>query len=103
MAPARRRSRAHLTRAGCWVTLWLTLVPTATAQAPDLLFVGNHDYPPLSALINGVPTGMDVDMARAIGKVMGRGVRVELMEWAEARDRVLRGEADGLIDLGTSS
>jgi formate hydrogenlyase transcriptional activator len=82
----------------------LGLSTLVAAQArPPLLFVGNRDYAPLSSIADGVPTGMDVDMARAIGQVMGRDVRVELMEWAEARDRVLHGDADGLIDLGTST
>ena len=39
---------------------------------------------------------------QAIGRVIGRPIRVELMEWREAQERVLRGEADALTDLAVS-
>ena len=71
------------------------------AQTPIVL-VGDQDYPPLSYLDRGVARGFDVDVARAMGRVLGREVRVELMDWEQAQARVLSGQADGLIDLAMS-
>ena len=84
------------------VTVMTARPAFAQAAAPDprpLVFVGDRDYPPLSYLENGVAKGFDVDVARALARPLGRAVRIELMDWAEAQRRVLRGEADGLTDL----
>jgi len=70
---------------------------------PPLVLLGDKDYPPLSYLENGVARGFDVDVARALSRTLGRSVRVELMDWADAQRRVLRGEADGLTDLAESA
>jgi formate hydrogenlyase transcriptional activator len=76
------------------------LVAQQRARAP-LVFVGNDDFAPLSYLDNGKPRGLDVEMAMAVGAAMGREVRIELMNWGAARDRVLEGRADALIDLSS--
>ena len=77
-------------------------VPLVAQKPPrPLLFVGNDDFAPLSYLDNGTPRGLDVDIAMAVGAAMGREVRIELMDWARARQRVLGGQADALIDLSS--
>src|SRR2546430_3258864 len=73
----------------------------APGQKP-LLFLGDKDYPPLAYLENGVAKGMDVDLTKALAKPMQREVRVELMDWNLAQQKVLNGEADGLIGLSIS-
>src|ERR1700744_1741212 len=73
----------------------------APAQKP-LLFLGDKDYPPLAYLENGVAKGMDVDLTKALAKPLQREVRVELMDWNLAQEKVLKGEADGLIGLSVS-
>jgi PAS domain S-box-containing protein len=73
------------------------------AAAPPLVLLGNRDFPPLSYLEGGQPRGFDVDVAKALEKVLGREIRVKLMDWGMARDTVLRGEADGLLDFGFSA
>ena len=43
-----------------------------------------------------------MDVVRAVAKLLGRDVRIELMEWADAQLAVQRGEANGLTDLAIS-
>jgi formate hydrogenlyase transcriptional activator len=80
----------------------VVLTPLRAGQSsakPPLVVLGNDDFAPLSYLERGEPKGLDVDVARAVAAAMGRGLRVELMDWGLARERVLRGEADALMDL----
>lgn len=93
-----------------WLILCLVLgsLPLVAAQSqpvqrqPPLVFLGDSDYPPLSYLDGGVPKGIDVDIAMALGREIGREIRVELMDWDVAQERVLRGEADGLLSMSVS-
>ena len=55
--------------------LWLPR--QAAGQAP-LRFVGDRDYSPLSYLDRGEPKGFDVDVVRAVAKLLGRDVRIDL-------------------------
>ena len=72
------------------------------AERPSLVFLGDKDYPPVAYLDNGVARGMDVDLAQALAVPMKRGIRVELMDWNLAQEKVLKGEADGLLGLSVS-
>ena len=72
------------------------------AGGPPVVLLGNRDFPPLSYLERGEPRGFDVDVAKELEKALGREIHVELMDWPLARDKVLRGEANGLIDFGFS-
>ena len=56
----------------------------------------------MSYLDGGVPKGIDVDIARALGRELGRDVRIELMDWDVAQATVLRGDADGLLSMSAS-
>ena len=69
---------------------------------PPLLLLADQDYPPLSYREGGVATGMDVDVARALATKLGRDVHVAVMDWDAAQEKVLRGEADGLLSMGMS-
>ncbi len=73
----------------------------ASEQKP-LLFVGDKDYPPLVYLDEGVAKGVQVDLAKALAKQMGRTIQIELMDWPLAQEKVLRGEVDGLLLKGMS-
>ena len=74
----------------------------AQPAQPPLLLVGDRDYPPITFLEEGVARGVDVDIARAIAQRIGREIRIELMDWHEAQQRVLRGEADGLLSMSVT-
>ncbi len=67
-----------------------------------ILLLGDRDYPPLSYIEDGIAKGLDVEIAKAVGKALGRDVRVQLVEWNLAQRRVLDGEADGLTDMAIS-
>ena len=93
-----------------WLALCLALgsLPLVAARnhpgprRPPLVFMGDTDYPPLSYLDGGVAKGMDVDIAMALGRELGREVRVELMDWDVAQARMLRGDADGLLSMSAT-
>ncbi len=81
----------------------LTGLPPNTAQQqprPPLLLLGDKDYPPLSYLEDGKAAGFEVDVAAALSRALGRPIHVVLMDWRLAQEKVLQGEADGLVDLG---
>jgi signal transduction histidine kinase len=82
------------------VALALALPAWSIADERPILFLGDRDLAPYEFLVNGVPRGANVDLAQAIGRVLGRTVEVQLVEWGEAQRRVRAGEADALTMLG---
>ena len=77
--------------------------PMAASSRDALVLLGDRDYPPITYLEDGTPAGLDVDVAAAISETLGREVRVVLMDWNTAQERVLRGQADGLLSLSVSA
>jgi PAS domain S-box-containing protein len=69
------------------------------ADLSPLLFLGDKDYAPVSFLDNGISRGMDVDLVKALAAPMNREIRIELMDWNLAQEKLLRGEANGLIGM----
>ncbi|MDH4565825.1 transporter substrate-binding domain-containing protein [Pseudomonas sp. BN414] len=78
------------------VILWvLGLVPFANGR--ELLAVGT-EFPGLYVLdAKGVPSGLGIDVMRAIAKDLGDQVRFESYPWARAQKLVEEGRADVLI------
>ncbi|MDR3581357.1 MAG: PAS domain S-box protein [Oryzomonas sp.] len=74
----------------------------ADPQGKSLLLLGNLDYPPLNFIENGISKGVTVDIVRALSKEMGRQINIELTDWNTAQEKVLKGEADGLIEMSIS-
>ena len=73
--------------------------PRPAFRAAPLVFLADKDYAPLSYLERGEAVGLDVDMAKSLSTVLGREVRVELLDWTEAQEQVLQGDADGLLSM----
>lgn len=97
------RRRNQLLRALLLTALLFGSFELSSANGADLkpiTFLGDKDYPPIAYLEDGLAKGMDVDLARALGQRLQREVRIELMDWNPAQEKILRGEGDGL--LGTS-
>jgi PAS domain S-box-containing protein len=75
--------------------------PTASAApAEPLLFFGDRSLPPYEFLEDGKPKGANVELAHAIGRVLGRTVEVQLLDWGQAQSRLLAGEGNALTFLG---
>jgi PAS domain S-box-containing protein len=58
---------------------------------------GDHNYPPFEFLDeDGKPAGYNVDLTRAIAKILGLDIEIRLGPWAFVRDALARGEIDAL-------
>jgi len=88
------------------VLLFLLTVPiNAVESSPEedtLLFLGNEKLAPIVYQENGVAKGIAVDIAKAIGEKIGRRIEVEATNWDKAQERVLSGEADGLLQINST-
>lgn len=61
---------------------------------------GDWAYPPFEYLDEaGNPAGFNVDLARALTRVTGIPIEIELGPWAETRARLGRGELDALLGM----
>lgn len=64
---------------------------------------GNRAYPPYEYLDkNGQPAGYNVDLTRAIAKVMGMKVEFRFGAWSEMRTALMNGEIDVLQGISYS-
>jgi signal transduction histidine kinase/CheY-like chemotaxis protein len=82
--------------------------PVSPASAPDsattLLRVGGGDgFAPYHFLdTDGQPSGFDIDLTRAVARVMGLAVEIDLGPWQRQQERLARGEIDMLAGLTRS-
>ncbi|MGE0862578.1 MAG: PAS domain S-box protein [Vicinamibacterales bacterium] len=83
----------------CALTLLADAAGAQPAPAVSLRLFGDANFPPMSWVENGEPKGLNVDVARAVARQMGRPLTIELMNWNEAQARVRNGEADGLLAM----
>jgi len=72
------------------------------AAAKPLVLFGDANLPPMSWIDNGQPKGLNVEVAQAVARQLGRPLTIELMNWNEAQVRVRNGEADGLLAMAYS-
>ena len=81
--------------------------PTLTEAQRDwlhrhgkLVFVADTNYPPYTLLgADGLPRGLDTDVARAVGRVLGVEVEIRPAHWAEAQQLVREDRADVLAGI----
>lgn len=66
------------------------------------MFLGDRNLPPYEFLESSEPKGANVDLMRAVGRVLGRPVELRLMDWADAQERLQRGEGHALTMFGQS-
>ena len=65
-----------------------------------LIFASDSGYPPYTFVgADGQPRGLDVDVAKAVGQVLGVPVEFRMVPWEEAVALVSRGEADALAGM----
>jgi PAS domain S-box-containing protein len=87
----------------------LLVTPGNTATAPggvsssvdgmSLLFLGNKNIAPVVYLKGNTPSGVAVDIVRAMTKYISQPVEIRVMDWKEAQALVLDGKADALIQI----
>jgi PAS domain S-box-containing protein len=74
------------------ITLALSIAPATASKTPpqekNIIIVGGEiGYPPYSFLNEkGEPTGLSVELTRAIAKTMGINIEIRLTPWTEARN-----------------
>ncbi|MDO9034228.1 MAG: transporter substrate-binding domain-containing protein, partial [Methanoregula sp.] len=74
--------------------------PLAEASnATTLLFLGNKNIAPVVFLDGTTPTGVAVDIVRALATHMPQPIEIKAMNWSEAQVLVARGDADALIQI----
>ncbi|HEY3298129.1 MAG TPA: PAS domain S-box protein [Armatimonadota bacterium] len=61
---------------------------------PPIVYVTDEEYAPYAFVENGKPAGFCVELMQAVGKVIGRDVRVSVKPWKEILPAVKRGEVD---------
>jgi PAS domain S-box-containing protein len=76
--------------------------PISGAETKPLLFLGDKNYPPLTYLDNEQSAGMAVDVVKALAGPMNRKIRIELMDWNLAQQKVLNGEADAVLEISST-
>jgi PAS domain S-box-containing protein len=69
------------------------------AEKGPVLFLGNESLPPMNFMSHGKPTGIVIDLCKALEKRMQHRVQIRLMHWAEAQRLVLEGRADALLQM----
>ena len=67
-----------------------------------LLFLGNEALPPMVFSRNGMPAGIVVDLARALGRELDSPVEIRVMNWEKAQELVRDGRADALLQINPS-
>lgn len=87
---------AALVVVGLFVALTLTdPLRVASQDAPRLIVGGDDSFPPYEYLNDaGQPAGYNVDLIRAVARMMRVDVEIRLQPWHEARAALERGEID---------
>ncbi len=60
---------------------------------------GDQSYPPYEFMDNGIPTGFNVDLTRALAAEMGVEVDIRLGVWSDMRQELLDGKIDLLMGM----
>ncbi|MBI2416931.1 MAG: transporter substrate-binding domain-containing protein [Ignavibacteriales bacterium] len=64
-----------------------------------LYFLGNKNIAPVVYLEGSKPSGVAVDIVRALAKHIQKPIKIKAMDWQEAQRLVAQGEADALIQI----
>jgi len=73
---------------------------TATAPgARPIIVKSDHNYPPYEFLEDGVPSGYNIEVFRAVAKTMGVDAKLTLGKWHEVRRELETGRIDALASM----
>ena len=87
---------------GIWIlAVWtLAVLLCGTSQAgKSMTLAVDDDFPPFSFSENGVPAGIDVDIARELGERIGIEFKISLMPWKRLLAKTRKGEIDAAMSL----
>lgn len=76
----------------------LCLAPISSS-ANHLTFRGDYNYPPYEYLDNGIPSGFNIDILRAVAKAMDIDIKIDLGPWSEVRSQLENGDIDALTGM----
>jgi PAS domain S-box-containing protein len=85
--------------------IWLPLlilsmaVPSSATERLKLVVGGDHQNPPFEFLEQGVPTGFNIEVMRAVARELGADVEFRLGPWAEVRSALELGKIDALAGM----
>jgi diguanylate cyclase (GGDEF)-like protein len=69
-------------------------------EKPVMIIGDDLNYPPYSYLDSkGMPAGFNVDLAKAVARVMGYDVEIRLDEWSKTRAALESGEIDAISGM----
>ncbi len=98
--------KLRILRAVCLLPiLFFCLTGLALAEeeaAPEQILVigGDHNYPPYEYLDQfGFPAGYNVELTKAIARVMGMEIKIRLDDWGRIRRALEKGEVDLLMGM----
>ena len=78
--------------------LGLFALVSCTSEKGEVLVIGTDtEFPPFGFLIGDIPTGLDIDLIKAIGKEMGRPVKIGNLLWKESLPALQNKEIDVII------
>jgi len=80
-----------------------SVVATSATALPatrgSLVFLANKNLAPIANQDHGVPSGLAIDLTRAIAARLPESVQIRVMDWAQAQTLVASGRADALIQI----
>ena len=80
-------------------SLLFPLVAAGGTGGKLLVVGGDHDNSPYEVLENGIPTGFNIELIRAVASTMGMDVNFRLTPWNQARHALERGDINVLAGM----
>jgi PAS domain S-box-containing protein len=77
----------------------MIIMAYAAESTEPLIFAGDMNYPPFESIKDGQPIGINIDILRALSKVMHRDIKIQLMKWSEAQQMLKDGKVDALTEM----
>lgn len=68
-----------------------------------IVFVGNKSLAPIVYEEKGTAKGIVVDIVKALEEKTSYNIQIQAIDWTEAQDKVLAGEADALIQINPNT
>ena len=72
------------------------------SKATPLIFLGNKKIAPVVYLEGTTPSGVAVDLTRALAKHISQPIEIRAMDWSQAQGLVAQGQADALIQINVT-